>query len=82
VGLKRPLQHISDAEPGNMRAFNRSRELVDSVDNDGMGMGVEMQDDGNFENERDGMEITRIKLVEEEGDRFSYSVFSLPMKRT
>jgi hypothetical protein len=30
-----------------------------------------MQDDGYFENERDGMEITRMKLVEEEGDRLS-----------
>ena len=44
-------------------------------------MGVEMQGDGNFENERDGMEITLMKLAEE-GGQLSYSVFSQPMKRT
>jgi hypothetical protein len=78
VGWKRSFQHISDPEP----AFDQSRKLVDSVDDDDMGMGAEMQDDGNLENESDEMETTRMKLVDEERDQLSYSVFSQPMKRT
>jgi hypothetical protein len=34
AGWKRPFQQISDPEPGHLLAFDQSRELVDSVDDD------------------------------------------------
>jgi hypothetical protein len=69
------FRQISDAEPGYLHAFDWSRELVDSDDDNDMGPGVEMRDDGNFESERDGIENTWIELAEE-GDQLSNSLFS------
>jgi hypothetical protein len=40
VGWKRPFQQIADPEPGHLRAFGRSGELVDSVNDDNVGRGV------------------------------------------
>jgi hypothetical protein len=41
----------------NLAICVHTRELVDSVGDDGMGMGVEMWDDGNFERERRGRKL-------------------------
>jgi hypothetical protein len=57
-----------------LHAFDRSQELVDSVDNNDMGMDIEMRDDVSFESERDEMEF--MEFAEDEGDQLLYSVFT------
>jgi hypothetical protein len=37
VGWKRLFQQISNPKPGHLRAFDRIRELIHSVDDDDMG---------------------------------------------
>ena len=39
VVWNRPFQLISDPEPGHLRAFDQSWELVDSIDDDDIGIG-------------------------------------------
>jgi hypothetical protein len=81
AGWKRPFQRISDPEPGHLLAFDQSRELVDSFDDDDdmgwvwwCGMMVTLR--------RRWIVNTWMELAEAEGDRLSYSLFSHPMKLT
>ena len=69
---------MEETVPANFRSCAWPFECIwELVDDDDMGRGVEVRDNGNFESERDGIDGTC-----GEGDQFHIRYFRGSMKRT